>query len=30
LLAEIATVVTPETLLSRHRKLIGQKYDGRG
>ncbi|MFM8502419.1 MAG: integrase core domain-containing protein [Actinomycetota bacterium] len=30
LLAEIATVVTPETLLSGHRKLIAQKYDGSG
>src|SRR5947199_1884923 len=28
LLAEIATVVTPETLLAWHRKLIAQKYDG--
>jgi hypothetical protein len=30
LLAEIATIVTPETLLAWHRKLIAQKYDGRG
>src|SRR3954470_19593190 len=30
LLAEIATVVTPETLLAWHRKLIAQKYDGSG
>src|SRR5258708_10630823 len=28
LLAEVATVVTPETLLAWHRKLIAQKYDG--
>src|SRR5216683_2322252 len=28
LLAEVATIVTPETLLARHRKLIAQKYDG--
>ena len=27
-LAEVATIVTPETLLSWHRKLIAQKYDG--
>jgi putative transposase len=27
-LREIATLVTPETLLSWHRKLIPQKYDG--
>jgi putative transposase len=27
-LAEIATLVTPETLLAWHRKLIAQKYDG--
>jgi putative transposase len=27
-LSEIATLVTPETLLSWHRKLIAQKYDG--
>jgi hypothetical protein len=30
LLAEVATVVTPETLLAWHRKLIAQKYDGSG
>src|SRR5436309_11083361 len=30
ILAEIATVVTPETLLAWHRKLIGHKYDGSG
>src|ERR671912_294999 len=29
-LAEIATIVTPETLLTWHRKLIAQKYDGSG
>src|ERR1019366_3657745 len=28
LLAQIATVVTPETLLTWHRKLIAKKYDG--
>src|SRR5437016_454659 len=28
LLAEVATVVTPETLLAWHRKLIAQRYDG--
>ena len=27
-LAEIATIVTPETPLAWHRKLIAQKYDG--
>jgi len=27
-LADIATIVTPETLLAWHRKLIAQKYDG--
>src|SRR5678815_1845079 len=30
LLAEVATIVTPDTLLSWHRKLIAQKYDGSG
>src|ERR1700726_3625356 len=30
LLAEMATIVTPETLLGWHRKLIVQKYDGTG
>src|SRR5215470_16337901 len=29
-LAEFATIVTPETLLAWHRKLIAQKYDGSG
>ncbi len=28
LLSEVATLVTPDTLLARHRKLIAQKYDG--
>ena len=28
LLSEVATIVTPETLLAWHRKLIAQKYDG--
>src|SRR5438067_3061405 len=28
LLAEVATIVTPETLLASHRKLIARKYDG--
>lgn len=27
-LARVATIVTPETLLAWHRKLIAQKYDG--
>src|ERR1700682_3973631 len=30
LLADVATIVTPETLLAWHRKLIAQKYDGSG
>ena len=30
LLREIATIVTPETLLAWHRRLIAQKYDGSG
>ena len=30
LLAEVATIVTPETLLAWHRKLVAQKYDGSG
>ena len=29
-LAEVATLVTPETLLAWHRKLIAGKYDGSG
>jgi len=29
-LAEVATIVSPETLLAWHRKLITQKYDGSG
>ncbi len=28
ILADVATIVTPETLLAWHRKLIAQKYDG--
>src|SRR5215831_8525242 len=28
LLGQVATIVTPETLLAWHRKLIGKKYDG--
>jgi hypothetical protein len=28
LLAQVATIVTSETLLAWHRKLIAQKYDG--
>jgi hypothetical protein len=28
LLREVAAIVTPETLLARHRRLIAQKYDG--
>jgi hypothetical protein len=28
-LAEVASIVTPETLLAWHRKLIAQKYDGK-
>ena len=28
ILAEVATIVTPETLLAWHRKLIAQKYEG--
>src|SRR5579864_2654999 len=30
LLAHVATIVTPETLLAWHRKLIARKYDGSG
>jgi putative transposase len=29
LLARVAKIVTPETLLAWHRKLIAKKYDGR-
>src|SRR6266496_1333241 len=28
LLNEVATIVTPETLMAWHRKLIAKKYDG--
>src|SRR5436305_6197340 len=28
LLAEVASLVTPDTLLAWHRKLIAEKYDG--
>src|SRR6267378_3214523 len=28
MLAQVATIVTPETLLAWHQKLIAQKYDG--
>ena len=28
ILREVATIVTPETLLAWHRKLIARKYDG--
>src|SRR6516162_7450301 len=27
-LAQVATIVTPQTLLAWHRRLIAQKYDG--
>src|SRR6516165_5624218 len=30
ILAELATIVTPETLLAWHRKLIAEQYDGSG
>jgi hypothetical protein len=30
LVAEVATIVTPETLLAWHRKVIAQNYDGSG
>ena len=30
IIGEVATIVTPETLLAWHRKLIEQKYDGTG
>ena len=30
LIAKIATIVTPETLLKWHQRLIAQKYDGSG
>jgi hypothetical protein len=29
-LEEVATIVTPDTLLAWHRRLIAQKYDGSG
>ena len=29
-MAEVATIVTPDTLLAWHRRLIAQKYDGSG
>src|SRR5262249_43941915 len=29
-LAQVSTIVTPETLLAWHRKLIAKKYDGSG
>ena len=28
MLSEVATIVTPDTLLAWHRKLVAQKYDG--
>ena len=28
ILAQVATIITPETLLAWHRKLIAKKYDG--
>ena len=28
MLAEVASIVTPDTLLTWHRKLIARKYDG--
>jgi hypothetical protein len=30
MLSEVATIVTPDTLLAWHRRLIAQKYDGSG
>jgi hypothetical protein len=30
ILAQVATIVTPDTLLAWHRRLIAQKYDGGG
>lgn len=30
ILSEVVTIVTPETLLAWHRKLVAQKYDGSG
>jgi putative transposase len=30
ILGDVATIVTPETLMSCHRKVIANKYDGSG
>jgi hypothetical protein len=27
-LAEVASIVTPDTILAWHRKLVAQKFDG--